>query len=267
MTARSQSRLTRLKFVIICVLIACASPITAQHFYFAQMTDIHFGEDDNAARAAKVVDSINHLPMKTECVVITGDIMNENILDDKMLTLGLNTLKPLKSSVYFVPGNNDILEGTQLAATQESFVKHFGPLASKAEYNGVVFLMLYTEPLRTSFQVSGFDPLKWLEQALKEAGNKPVIIFTHAPDVEDFWANEMHPGWPQQAKDKWEALIKSHNVKAVITGHFHRDELHWIGKVPQFVSAPIAAAFGRQNSYKVYEYKDGKLNYWTVYVN
>lgn len=267
MIVRSKTQLARLKYIVICVLITCASPLAAQHFYFAQVTDIHFGEDDNTARAARVVDSINHLPMKPECVVVTGDMMNENILDDKTLTLGLNTLKPLSPPVYYIPGNNDILEGARLAATQESYTKHFGPLASKAEYKGVVFLMLYTEPLRTSFQVSGFDPLKWLEKALKEAGKKPVIIFTHAPDVEDFWANKIHPGWPQQTKDKWEALIKSHNVKAVITGHFHRDELHWIGKVPQFVSAPVAAAFGRENSYRVYEYIDGKLKYQTIYVN
>lgn len=255
------------RLTLVCALIALASPLCAQHFYFAQMTDIHFGMSDSAARAAKVVDSINNLPMKVECVVVTGDVMDENILDGKTVDTALSTLKPLKAPVHYVAGNNDVLEGDKSLATRDAFVKSFGPLASKAEVDGVVFLMLYSEPLRTKVKID-FDPLKWLGHALKDAGTRPVIVFTHAPDDEDFWANKMHPGWPAESREKWEALIKSHsNVKAVITGHFHRDELHWIGSVPEFVSAPVSGAFGRQNTYRVYEYTDGKIGYRTIYLD
>ena len=31
-------------------------------------------------------------------------------------------------------------------------------------------------------------------------------------------------------------MVNGHNVKAVIAGHFHRDEHHWIGDVPLYVS-------------------------------
>jgi len=251
--------------VVLCLLAALASPVAAQHFYFAQVTDIHFGTDENAARATKVVDSINKLVMKPECVVITGDMMSDNILDGRTLTAGLDILKQLKPPVHYLAGNHDVVEGDKFAATREAFTKYFGPLASKAEYDGVVFLMIYTEPLKHTFQVQGFDPLKWLEQALKEAGDKPVIIFTHRPDVDDFWGNVIHPGWPNKTREKWEGLIKAHNVKAVITGHYHRDELHWIGNVPQFVCSSVASYFGRQASYRVYEYDEGKISYWTVY--
>lgn len=252
----------------------CATPTCAQHFYFAQMTDIHFGADDNTARAAKAVDDINRLPMKVECVVVTGDIFDENILDPKVVDTALGTLKQIKVPVHYVAGNNDIVEGDnvadgdRVAARREAFVKSFGPLASKAEHGGVVFLMVCAEPLRGDVKIPGYDPIKWLDGALKDSGDKPVIIFTHEPDDEDFWANTMHPGWPKESRDRWEALIKSHgNVKAVITGHFHRDELHWIGSVPEFVCAPVASHFGRQNTYRVYEYTDGKIGYRTVYLN
>ena len=247
----------------------CASPLCAQHFYFAQMTDLHFGGNgDNAARAAVAVDNVNHVPMKLECVVVTGDLMSDNILDSAILNTALSTLKPLKPPVHYLAGNHDIVDGDKVAATRDAFVKSFGPIASKAEYNGVVFLMLYTEPLRKPVKIPGYDPLEWLGQALKDAQNKPVIVFTHAPDDEDFWGNEVKgPGWPKECRDKWETLIKSRNVKAVITGHYHRDELHWIGSVPEFVSAPTASYFGRLNTYRIYEYTDGKIGYRTIYLN
>lgn len=265
----SRVRLAGIRFAIICLLLACGSPLCAQHFYFAQMTDLHFGGNrDNTARAAAAVDNINHLPMKVECVVVTGDLMSDNILDSRALGTALSTLKPLNPPVHYLPGNHDIADGDKLAATRDAFEKSFGPIASKAEYNGVVFLMLYTEPLKRPVTIPGYDPLQWLVQALKDAGEKPVIVFTHAPDDEDFFANTMHSGWPRQSREKWEALIASHkNVKAVITGHFHRDELHWIGSVPEFVSAPTASYFGRANTYRVYEYTDGKIGYRTVYLN
>jgi 3',5'-cyclic AMP phosphodiesterase CpdA len=257
------------RLALVCLLLLCASPLCAQHFYFAQMTDLHFGgARDNAARAAKAVDNINRLPLKLECVVVTGDLMADNILDSNVLGTALTTLKPLRLPVHYLSGNHDILEGDKTAATQAAYTKSFGPLASKAEYYGVVFLMLYTEPLKRRITIPGYDPLQWLGQALKDAGSKPVIVFTHAPDDEDFFANEMHAGWPANNRQKWEALIESHNnVKAVITGHFHRDELHWIGGVPEFVSAPTASYFGRQATYRVYEYTDGKIGYRTIYLD
>lgn len=254
---------------IVCAMIAFSSPLCAQHFYFAQMTDIHFGGEDNTARAVKVVDDINRLPMKIECTVVTGDMgTRDGALDAKTIDAALSTFGKLTTPVHYVAGNHDILTGDKAAATQEAFVKHFGPLASKAEHNGVVFLMIYTEPLRKPTNVPGYDPLKWLEQALIDAGDRPVIIFTHAPDDEDFFEGKVQSsGWPKESRGKWEALIKSHNVKAVITGYFHRDELHWIGSVPEFVSAPVASYFDRQNTYRVYEYTDGKMGYRTIYVN
>jgi len=256
-----------LAVVAVCALMACV-PAWAQHFYFAQMTDTHIGDADNAARTEKVVGDINSLPLKVECCVVTGDIFNECILDPKAVDTALGTFKQLTVPVHYVAGNNDVMEGDKTPSTRAAYEKSFGPLATKAEHDGVVFLMLFTEPLRGQVSTPDFDPLKWLAAALKDAGKKPVIIFTHAPDDEDFFVNKMHPGWPKESREKWEALIKSHaNIKAVITGHFHRDELHWIGGVPEYVSAPVAGYFGRQTTYRVYEYDEGRVGYRTIYVN
>ncbi|NLN75917.1 MAG: hypothetical protein GX139_06365 [Armatimonadetes bacterium] len=252
---------------LIILLFALALPVGAQHFYFAQMTDTHFGYGDNTRRTENVVASINALPIKIEAVVVTGDIFDECILDDKVVETALNTFKPLKPPVYYLPGNNDIVEGDKAPAMRDAFIKHIGPLAYQATVKGVVFLMVYSEPLRVDVGVE-FDALGWLKRALRDAGDKPVIIFTHTPVNRDFYLNKMHDGWPESNRKKWESLISSHkNVKAVITGHFHRDELHWIGDVPQFVCPPVSSLFGRQNAFRMYEYNNGKVSYRTIYVD
>jgi hypothetical protein len=55
-------------------------------------------------------------------------------------------------------------------------------------------------------------------------------------------------------------------VQAVITGHFHRDELHWLDGIPIFAAPPVAAYWGRQASFRLYEYRDGRLGYRAVYL-
>jgi hypothetical protein len=105
-----------------------------------------------------------------------------------------------------------------------------------------------------------------LEARLKQSDGKPVVIFHHGPSVDDFYKNRMHGGWKQAIREQWIALLNRYEVKAVIAGHFHRDEHHWLGDVPLYVSAPVSGFWGRQATYRVYEYKDGKLGYRTQYL-
>jgi UDP-2,3-diacylglucosamine pyrophosphatase LpxH len=60
--------------------------------------------------------------------------------------------------------------------------------------------------------------------------------------------------------------LAGYDVKAVITGHFHRDELHWVGGRPVFAAPPVAGYWGRQASFRLYEYRDGRLSYRTIYL-
>ncbi len=259
--------------IVACLVLAFASPCVGQHFYFAQMTDLHIGKADNAERVAKVVDSINRLPMKIECVVVTGDILDAGMSDEPAVKATLETMSKLKPPVHYLAGNHDIVAGDRMAQTAEAFARNFGPLASKADYRGVTFLMLYSETAASQRHIPNYDALKWLEQHVAEAGDKPVIVFTHRPDVEDLNAGFASDGgslffeWRKESRDKWDSIVKSPSVKAVITGHRHRDQLHWVGCTPVYVCPPVTGLFGRQTTYRVYEYTDGRLGYWTVYLN
>ncbi|MGE4490449.1 MAG: metallophosphoesterase [Kiritimatiellales bacterium] len=230
---------------------------------FVQLTDTHFGQGDHFERGAAAVEAINALPMDVSFVVITGDIMHDCIADSNQVNRVFQTLEKLKMPVYFVPGNHDLLKKAP-EATVGVFTNRFGPLVSSAEYGGVDFMFVCTAPLSRGFQIPGYDPICELDAVLSD---RPAVVFHHIPSADDFYSNRMHDGWGRtDAGREWSAVLNRHNVKAVITGHFHRDELHWIGEVPLFVGPPLSGRLGRQAAFRIYECRDGQLEYWTHYL-
>ena len=258
-----------LLFLIVFLQITNCNPYAEElietHFYFVQITDTHFGDSDHLLRTKKVVKHINNLPMEIKCVVHTGDITSNKIDNKATVITGLSVLKDIKVPIHYVAGNHDILP-QRLKSTKQAYIKHFGGLLTQQEYDGVIFIFIYTEPLRKFFEIDEYKPLDLLESALRQAGDKPVIIFHHSPSVDDFYENRMHEGWKKDIRCRWEEILNSHNVKAVIAGHFHRDEHHWLGEVPLYVSSSVAGYWGRQTTFRIYEYKDGKIGYRTQYI-
>ena len=252
-------------FICSTCIVSYAEEKQEEHFYFVQMTDTHLGDRDHLTRTQKAVECINALPMKIKCVVHTGDITMNKIEDKKVVDSGLSILEKISVPIHYVPGNHDILP-RKLKSTRKAYMEKFGGMISQAEYDNVLFIFIYTEPLRKSFTIEGYQPLKQLEEYLKRSQGKPVIIFHHAPSVDDFYNNKLHKSWKADIRKKWVKLINAYNVKGVIAGHFHRDEFHWLGDVPLYVSSSIAGYWGRQATFRIYEYNNGKIGYRTQYI-
>lgn len=254
---------------LLVLLLCLALPIRAAEsgpLYFVQITDSHFGDANHLERGRRVVERINQLPVPVEFVVHTGDILADNILDPGVVRRSREVLAGLQPPYFLIPGNHDIPQA-QAEQARQVFRDRFGPLAQVEEFSGVATIFLYVEPAARSWpRFADYDPLAELEQALKQTGDKPVLLFQHSPPVEGFFRNEMHQGWPEESRQRWEELVRRHPVRGVITGHFHKDELHWLGEVPIFVAPPVAGRSGRQATFRLYEYRDGKLSYRTFYL-
>ena len=169
--------------------------------------------------------------------------------------------------VYVLPGNHDVL-AKRWTATTNAFVQNFGPLATNFTCHGVLFLTLCDETLHDEHLAAEHpdcDPLGWLERELKAAAGQPVIVVHHRPCGEDFHNNEFHPGWPGAFRQRWTDLVNRYGVRAEIVGHFHRDELAWVGNVPVYVAAPLAGYYGRQASFRLYTWDGAHLSYRTIY--
>ena len=250
----------RILFLIILWAFAC---VAEDSVYFVQLTDAHLGPEDNFERTRAAVEAINALPMDVAFVAVTGDIMQNSIGDSNVVKEARAIFSHLEMPVHFVPGNHDLLKKAPLK-TVAAFTNSFGPLISSAEYGGVQFVFVCTEPLAGGVQIEGYDPLGELEPLLED---HPTVVFHHAPSADGFYKNTMHNGWGRsEIGRQWVELLNRHDVKAVIAGHFHRGEMYWLGDVPLYVCAPIAGKWGRQASFRIYEYSDGHLNYRTQYI-
>jgi predicted phosphodiesterase len=245
--------------------LALSAQAESTNFSFVQLSDTHFGPARENRNSKEILKKINSLPVPVEFVAHTGDVFSDCVTNQSVVNIATSALFSLRAPLHVVAGNHDI-RTQYLERTTQAFTNLFGALSFRAEYRGVVCLFLYTEPLSRGFDMPGYDPLAWLEAQLKEADGKPVLIFHHMPTVADFHNNTMHKGWPQAARSRWEKLISNSNVKAVIAGHFHRGELHWSGEVPQYVGEAAAAFWGRTPAFRLYEYRDGRLGYRTIYL-
>ena len=139
-------------------------------FYFVQITDTHLGIPGNRARTQQVVAAVNRLPMEILCLVHTGDIIDRSKrLDEQVISDAVSVFKGLKPAVHFLPGNNDINLEEATQTSRVDYERYFGSLISRAEYHGVVFLFAYTDPLRKSVAMEGYDPLGAINAQLEAA--------------------------------------------------------------------------------------------------
>ncbi|MCL2013172.1 MAG: metallophosphoesterase [Cystobacterineae bacterium] len=252
---KGRSTWVRYGSLIALLLLNCTTEPASEngpHFYFAQMTDTHVGILDGQERTQQVVSALNASSLPLVCVVHTGDLAEPGDFQN----VAKVELSKLSLPLHVLPGNHDMMEND----STQSFIHRWGALSSSAEYEGVVFLFVYDQ------QANAYEPLDWLEKALKKADGKPVILFHHEPPVENFYNNTLRPGWPENKKQQWIKLLEDNNVVAAITGDFHRGEMHFLGNIPLFISEPVSGRYGRQAAYRIYEYKKGRLSYRTQFL-
>jgi len=257
----------KLKLLIramVCLGIAVCN--AQEPFRFVQITDTHRGRSLHAERLTQAIDQINALPFPIAFVLHTGDFASDNLKPDVAVAIS-NDLARFNVPVLTVAGNHDILPGRRLKETVDAYTNAIGPLCFRYVTNNVQFLCVFTEPLRKKYAIEGYDPLGWLGGQLEANPTMPTIVIHHAADTEDFYNNKVVAGWPEEPQAQWRATLKKGKVEAIITGHFHRDELHFSEDgIPTYVAAGMASFWGRQATFRVYTYNAGRLSYQTVYI-
>ena len=256
--------------LIVLALFSCQkqSSNPKSDFYFVQITDTHWGDNDNLSRTRAIVDSINKLSVPITFVAHTGDLTAEGICSGACVDSGFAIMKKLRYPVIYAAGNRDISE-ENYKAESEAFAKNCKSICEKREINNVCVVNLFN--FWISDTVTGktiYDPSAKLDSLLSGvAQNEPILIFQHDPMVNSFYENAFHEGdWDLKSRNKYFEICHRYNVKGIFAGHFHRDEIHWDGYLPIFVSEPIAADNGHQASFRVYHYLNGQISYFTQYI-
>ncbi len=243
-----------------------SAPATNSSFYFVQITDTHWGVKGGLVMTRRAVEAINKLPVDIAFVVHTGDVMADSIRDEAVVSEGLAIMRGLKVPVHYLPGNHDILEG-ETKATERLFAKYFGKVAAKKEIRGVLCLFLCSELRDGDDRTPSRAAQDWIDRNLAKDEQRPVLVFLHRPPVVDRLSSRTPEEWGEEKHPRWEQLfIKHPQIRAMVSGHLHRDELHWIGAVPVYVASSVASFWDRQPSVRLYKYQEGRLTYWTLYL-
>ena len=225
-------------------------------FYFAQITDTHLTEAGDKTNLGNCIKIINNTRLEISFVAHTGDIFSS--ITSGNIPEMLKPFKELKPVIYFVPGNRD--------SETTLFKENVSEINFSKEIHGVRFIFFNSSTELNYRKPSENEGLKWLKSEINSTG-KPKIIFFHIPCTVDYYANAFHDSfWSEDSIEFFKKIISGNNVKGIICGHFHRDEFHMIGDVPLFVCPPLNNEIGGTPVFRIYEYNNGELSYFTRYV-
>jgi Icc protein len=263
MTGRRFVTLTVLVLLCSCAGVGVREAGESGSFSFVQITDTHFGARGYLESIEVTVARINELPDDISFVVHTGDIMNDNITDPEVVAEGLAALAKLRVPIYYAAGNHDISAWLPEAETT-AYTRHFGNLVYHRDHQQVRFIFAFTMPLEIGLEVEGYDALQEIEAALKSAPKLPAVILLHNPPL-SYRINPDDSLWRREAGALWDELIARYDVRAVLAGHLHTDELYWLEDTPLYIAPSVYNHGGRPqaSSFRVYRYSAGKLSYWT----
>jgi len=254
------------KLPVILILMLLGFSISAQNFYFVQITDTHLGYKNHDELSGKIAKSVNKLPFDIEAVMVTGDVFQNNLHEADARESYYDFRLAFDDPVYVLPGNHDLLP-ERYKEHRRIFQDRISSLNSIITIDSVVFVLYYCMTHADTSLSDYYIQKSCFEYSLENHKNNPLIVCHHQPAMLDFYNNEDHQSWPEHELRWWDSILNKYGVEAVIAGHFHRDEMHWLGDVPVYVSSSVAEFWGRQASYRLYHYKDGKLSYKTIYID
>lgn len=197
----------RKKLLLTFMLLGCTA--VAQHFRFAQLTDIHLNSKlpERKEQLAESIQRINSLD-SLDFVLITGDISDDG--DRPAMMEVKRSIDRLRVPYYIVMGNHETKWSDSGCMAWKDI---FGYERFEFEYQGVHFLGFNTGPLmRMAYGHVVAQDLAWLKERLDSyPKDEPVIIVTHYPllkgDVDNWY----------EVTD----LLRHYNVRLCIGGHYH----------------------------------------------
>lgn len=210
---------------------------------FVQISDTHIGfskaaNPDPLGTLRETIVKVKALPQQPDFVLHTGDITHlatpQQFDDAQML------LSQLNMPIYFVPGEHDIVDGTDPRAYLERFGKDsIGEGWYSFDAGGAHFIALVNSIYlgERGMGTLGTEQLAWLSKDLASLPDStPIILFAHFP----LWA--LYPDWGWGTQDAQQAMTMLARFGSVtaLNGHIHQVQQRVEGHV-QFHTARSTA--------------------------
>lgn len=194
-------------------------------FSFLQISDTHIGfskpaNPDPLTTLRETIARVKSLPHQPDFLVHTGDI--SHLAKPEQFDTAKALLSELGLPVRFVPGEHDILDGTD----PRPFLERFGQGSNgngwySFDAGGVHFVALVNvvQLGDKGMGTLGADQLAWLHGDLAHlSASTPIVVLSHFP----LWA--LYPDWGWGTADAAQALAMLRRFGSVtaLNGHIHQ---------------------------------------------
>ncbi|NCO37906.1 MAG: hypothetical protein COZ06_31265 [Armatimonadetes bacterium CG_4_10_14_3_um_filter_66_18] len=244
-----------------------------QGLYFAQLTDLHVGNNDLNGEQAKrnlrlALEELEHLTPQPQCVLVTADLVCSGRRDELEVYCSLVDGTPL--DLYAVPANHDLWGEPDGSAWEE----WLGPTRHAVDMDGlrvVLFDDLRRQPDGAWKAIVPPEQMDWLDSQLAGAEGRTKLVAYHAPILPE--GDNYHDNWRDSNADEFLALLRGHDVRSMITGHWHRCGEWTVGGVQtinagaltgwQWTGIPPYWSFPVRPGYRLFHFDAGVLRtFW-----
>jgi 3',5'-cyclic AMP phosphodiesterase CpdA len=194
-------------------------------FSFVQISDTHIGfnrpaNPDPLATLRETIAKVRALPVQPTFVLHTGDITH--LATPEQFDTAQQLLSELALPIHFVPGEHDIVDGTD----PRPYLSRFGHGSRgngwySFDINGAHFIGLVNvlQLGNRGMGTLGADQIAWLRDDVSHlSSSTPIIVFSHFP----MWA--LYPDWGWGTADAAAALaaLRRFGSVTVLNGHIHQ---------------------------------------------
>jgi 3',5'-cyclic-AMP phosphodiesterase len=235
---------------------AFAQPSAKPLARIALLSDPHVNRATNGNEAnfkehfEKTIAAVNN--EQVDCVLITGDLTQDGKTEE--MSDFKAHIQKFKPPVWFVAGNHDVghkfnsgkNEGTITPQRMAHFEKELGPAFFATNVSG-----LYLVGITSSLLGSGLEreqqQWRFLEQEFSKPSGVPKLIFMHYPlfIAEPDEAGGVYFNIEPEPRKRLLSLLKSANVKTVLSGHLHRRLINTTDGVLFLSTPPISFGLPR----------------------
>jgi 3',5'-cyclic AMP phosphodiesterase CpdA len=214
-----------------------------------QISDTHikaegkraYGVVDTVRAFARCVQSVVSMKQRPDVLLLTGDIADRGDADEYALVREI--LSPLTMPTYVIPGNHDRREQMRASFADHDYLQYCSDFIQYAiEEYPVRIVALDTVIPKQSGGTLCEKRLRWLDETLGQAPDRPTIIMMHHPPFVTGLAYMDGIGLSNSAA--LGNIIERHpQVERIVCGHLHRSIVtRWHGTVASICPSPALQA-------------------------
>lgn len=274
--------LSTVLFLVVLLAPAWAAPLRTLRF--VQWSDLHWGHEQT--RPADWEKACREgLALRPEALVLTGDLVDNKCPPEEFarrtevfLATHAAPLRAAGVPLVLSLGNNDLplnyqTDPGQMAEVLTTWRRHLGPAFYLDELGngvcprpvaGITWISLNSlvfSPLN-QYEGRGLQArrtMTWLDRQLAALpADRPVVIASHIPPTWDQFGHA--PAWEPAEIRRFEQVLEGRRAPVVVlSGHFHRNELHALSlsdgrAVPILDAGAISGKYGYRPNWRSHQW-------------